>query len=105
MKNTKMTWFQTAILNAIREHCADPDRAYLAKNMPIELITMISDNSNEMYTRYLVKTLQNADTFEDNVTIWNVYLYANGSCNISFSDSVYMTNKELEEFECAYDYI
>lgn len=105
MKDTKKNWFQTAILNAIREHCSDPDRAYLTENMPIEFITMISDNSNEMYTHFIVKTLQNADTFEDNVTIWNVYLYANGSCTISFSDSVYMTNKELEEFECANDYI
>lgn len=105
MENTKMTWFQTAILNAIREHCTDPDRAYLAENMPIELITMTIDNSNAWYTHYLVKTLQNADTFKDNVTIWDIYLYANGSCKIFFSDSVYMTDKELEEFECAYDYI
>lgn len=105
MKNTKMSWFQVAMLNAIREHCADSDRPYLAENMPIELITMTADNSNEMYTHYLVKTLQCADTSEDNITIWDVYLYTNGKCNIFFSDSIYMTDKELEEFECAYDYI
>lgn len=96
MKNTDMTILETKIFNAIKEHCADIDRPCLAENMPVEFIDMEETNSNSSFTCYAVKTRQHTNDYEDNISVWSVYIYTDEKCSVYFDDTLFMS-EFLEE--------
>ena len=97
MKANEMTWFQTAIYKAIKEHCAKPENDYIAAYKPIEFMSMAEDINRPTVTCYdgTILTHYSACTrfktenkYDDNIAVWDVCIYSNGNCGIYFDGTM-----------------
>ena len=108
MKANEMTTLQKAIYKAIKEHYSNTENDFLTNEKPIEFISMELSTRRDTVKCYDGKTLTHyevitrhsvKDKLDDNLTIWDVCMYSDGTTGIYYDGSGWLYKKSTGEFE------
>ena len=102
MKATEMNTIQKTIYKAIKAHYEETINDFLTNEKPIEFISMEISEKRKTVKCYDGKTLTHyevitrhsvKDKYDDNLTIWDVCLYSDGSIGVYYDGSGWLYKK------------
>ena len=107
MKAAEMTAMQKMIFKAIKEHYKNTEGDFLTNEKPLEFISMELSPKRETVkcyngttlTHYEVLTRKSAKNLDDNLSIWDICMYSDGTLGVYYDGSGWMFKNHKGEME------